>query len=336
MPDALEHGEIVDLLLREEYGYLPARPKDVRVEEVEKLKNFCAGKAQLLTLRFTCTLDGGEFSFPVYYTRPTDNTKPHPCFIMINFRDNVPDRYLPSEEIVDAGHAVLSFCYKDVSSDDGDFTNGLAGVVYHDGARGKRDCGKIGLWAWAAIRVLEYALALPELDPARISVAGHSRLGKTALLAGALDSRFYCAFSNDSGCSGAAIARGNDGETVAKIYKQFPYWFCEEYAKYADREDSLPFDQHYLLAANFPHRVYVASAESDAWACPRNEYLACRAATSYYEKRGKSGLVSDAESARAGDFFGEGHIGYHIRRGTHYFSREDWNRYFEYLALHNS
>lgn len=332
MPTDLSKAEIIDLLLREEYGYLPPAPKSVKVERETIDNKFCAGKAPLETLRFTCTLDGGEFSFPVYYVCPKDRAKTLPCFVMINFRDSVPDRYLPSEEIVDAGHAVLSFCYKDVSSDDADFTNGLAGIVYPDGVRGKSDCGKIGLWAWAAIRVLEYALTLPELDHARISVAGHSRLGKTALLAGALDERFYCAFSNDSGCSGASIARGSDGETIRKICDRFPYWFCEEYYKYADREDEMPFDQHYLLAANYPHRVYVASAEADAWACPRNEYLSCIAASEYYESRGKRGFVSSVEEPKAGDFFGDGYIGYHIRPGTHYFSREDWKRYIEYLS----
>ena len=76
----------------------------------------------------------------------------------------------------------------------------------------------------AAMAVMDYAMTLPELDHERILVAGHSRLGKTALLAGALDERFYCAFSNDSGCSGASLARENDGETIAKIVKAFPYF----------------------------------------------------------------------------------------------------------------
>ena len=174
-------------------------------------------------------------------------------------------------------------------------------------------------------------MTLTELDHARISVAGHSRLGKTALLTGALDERFYCAFSNDSGCSGAALSRNKQGETIRKIYDTFSHWFCENYEKYADNEDALPFDQHYLIAANVPHRVYVASAVNDLWADPKNEYLSCVAAGEYYEKMGLCGFVHPDRLPVPGECFHDGYIGYHIRSGNHYFSREDWKYYIKYL-----
>jgi hypothetical protein len=256
--------------------------------------------------------------------------RPVPAFVHINFRPDVPDKYQPTEEIIDAGYAVLSFCYKEVTSDDGDFTDCLAGFVYPDGKRAPDSCGKLGLWAWAAMRVLDYALTLDSIDPSRISVTGHSRLGKTALLAGMLDERFYCAFSNDSGCSGASIARNNDGETVKKIVDRFPYWFCENYYKYSDNEDSMPFDQHFLVAANYPHRVYVASAEEDAWACPKNELLSCVLASEFYKKHGAKGFPADS-MPECGNPITGGDIGYHIRRGSHYQSREDWNYYIKFL-----
>ena len=330
-PDGMSRAEIVDLLLREEYGYPPLSPLSVRAQEEGRDERFCAGKAILIKLRLICETAYGEFSFPVYYTCPAKKEQPVPCFIHINFRDLVPDKYQPSEEIVDAGYAMLSFCYKDVTSDDGDFTNGLAGLVYPDGKRTATQCGKIGLWAWAAMRVMDYALTLPELDHGRICVAGHSRLGKTALLAGALDERFYCAFSNDSGCSGAALSREKGGETIRKINEVVPYWFCENYAQYGDNEQKMPFDQHFLLAANAPHRVYVASAVEDLWSDPEKEYLSCVAASNYFKEQGLTGFVHPDRLAAAGDYFGEGYIGYHLRAGAHYFSREDWQYYMKYL-----
>lgn len=333
-PLNLSKEEILQLLLQEEYGFLPPAPQSVTVEEVKRDVRFCAGKAELITLKMTCVTESGTYSFPVCYTCPTNRAKPLPCFIQINFRDLVPDAYLPSEEIVDNGFAVLSFCYKDVTSDDGDFTNGLAGVFYPNGERTDTQCGKIGLWAWAAMRVLDYAQTLPELDKNRISVAGHSRLGKTALLTGALDERFFCAFSNDSGCSGASLSREKEGETVAKIWNRFPYWFCKNYEKYADNEDSLPFDQHFLLAANLPHLVYVASAAKDAWADPKNEYLSCVAASDYCKAKGFSGFIHPDRLPQIGDAFHDGHIGYHLRDGLHYFSREDWQNYMKFLRKH--
>ncbi len=322
--------EMLDLLLEEEYGCLPPRPYLVSAETVKTDKKFCAGKAFLEKVMLNCKADFGEFSFPVYLVIPRNADK-IPAFIHINFRDLVPDKYQPTEELIDAGFATLTFCYTDVSSDDGDFTNGLAGVVYPDGVRKRDDCGKIGLWAWAAMAVMDYALTIPELDKERISVAGHSRLGKTALLVGALDERFDCAFSNDSGCSGAGLSRGSEKETVQKITAKFPFWFCENYKKYADREDLLPFDQHFLIAANYPHKVYVASAAEDPYACTKSEYRAAVAASGFFEERGVLGFVHPDRLPLIGENFHNGNIGYHLRAGNHYFSREDWLRYIAFL-----
>ena len=332
-PIGLNKNDILETLLREEYGYLPARPYSVTATLEKKDKKFCAGKAELHYLRLDCKAEWGEFSFPVYYASLKEKTGV-PCFIHINFRDLIPDIYQPTEELVDAGFATLTFCYKDVTADNGDFTDGLAGVVYPDGKRKSEDCGKIGLWAWAAMAVMDYAQTLSELDKDRICVVGHSRLGKTALLTGALDERFLCAFSNDSGCSGAALSREKTGETIADIMMRFPYWFCENYGKYANNEGALPFDQHWLIAANIPHKVYVASAIGDAWAHPENEFLACVAASEYYEKNGSKGFIHSELMPKIGDAFHEGNIGYHIRDGIHYLSREDWQYYIRFLKSH--
>ncbi|MBQ4141215.1 MAG: hypothetical protein IJD70_07765 [Clostridia bacterium] len=332
LPDVcgLEKKEIVDLLLREEYGYLPEKPHSIRAELLEHDKRFCAGKADLKIYNLICNCPFGEFSFPVRVVIPK-NEDPVPAFVHINFSPDVPDKYQPTEEIIDAGYAVISFCYEEVSSDDGDFRDGLAGLIYPDGKRPADGCGKIAIWAWAAMRVLDFALTLDSIDPSRISVTGHSRLGKTALLAGMLDERFYCAISNDSGCSGAAVARDNDGESVKKIVDRFPYWFCENYYKYSDNEDAMPFDQHFLVAANYPHRVYVASAEDDAWACPQNEFLSCVAAGEYYKKQGSVGFNHNGAIPECGKPITGGSIGYHIRHGSHYQSREDWKYYITFI-----
>lgn len=333
-PLGMDRQQLLELLLREEYGFLPPAPLSLTAEEIKLNKKFCAGKAPLHTVQLTAHCEFGDFSFPVRYFCPKSDA-PVPCVILLNFRPDMPDMYLPAEEIADLGYAVISVCYQEVSSDDGDFTNGLAGLVCPDGKRQPDQCGKIGLWAWAALRAFEYALTLPELDHSRISVAGHSRLGKTALLAGALEPRFFCAWSNDSGCSGAAISRENTGETIDDICRRFPYWFCENYYKYTKNEHALPFDQHFLLAANADHKVYIASAEDDTWACPPNEMLSCREATAYFESKGKRGFVGPNRTPMVGDVFHEGDIGYHLRPGLHYLSREDWLKFIAFANAKN-
>ena len=85
-------------------------------------------------------VNGKDFAFPVYLAVPTAEGA-HPFFVHINFRSDVPDRYMPTEELIDNGFAVLSFGYEDVTRDDGDFTSGLAGVLYENGKRAPHDAG---------------------------------------------------------------------------------------------------------------------------------------------------------------------------------------------------
>ena len=322
----MEKSEIVDLLLHEEYGYFPNVDISVDVSLVSKNERFCAGKAVLEKLAFTFKSELGEHTFPVSFMYPSKR-KASPGFVYISFSSE----HQPTEEIIDNGYAIISFIYKDASSDDGDFANGIAKLIYKDGERGDTDCGKLGIWAWVASRLLDYALTRDEVDASRMSVIGHSRLGKTALLAGMLDERFFCAFSNDSGCSGAALARETKGETVKAICRVFPFWFCKNYYKYANNEDTMPFDQHFLIAANHPHKVYAGSALEDEWAYPQNEYLSCVAASEFFTARGGNGFITDDELPELRKRYNDGDIGYHLRPGKHYLGREDWQRYIEFL-----
>ena len=334
IPELKTREEMLDILQKEEYGYMPQKPDKITFNVTEEIvRNFCAGKAILNKVEITSYIGDKTFTFPVYVTIPKKEGK-HPFFICINFRDSVPDRYIPSEELIDNGFAVLSFCYKDVTDDNDDFTDGLAGVLFKNGERKNDDCGKIAMWAWAAQRVMDYAETLESLDKDISIVCGHSRLGKTALLTGATDERFKLSYSNDSGCSGAAITRGKVGETVLDITKKFPFWFCKNYHKYADREADMPFEQHYLLASIAPRKVYVASAKNDIWADPNSEMLTCVATGDMYKKYGLSGFVCDDRLPKVGDAYHEGNIGYHLRDGEHYFSREDWLLLIKYINKH--
>lgn len=327
--------QLADVLLHQEYGVIPSVPYTVEGKIIGEEDDFCAGKSILKVVELTVTLPNGVFTFPCKLSMPV-TPGDHPLFVCINFRAETPDRYLPSEEICDRGYAVLSVCYNDVSVDAQDhFADGL-GRLLRDAAADAGVApaqlpGKIAIWAWAMSRMLDWALTQPGICHEHIAAIGHSRLGKTALLCGLLDERFSCIISNDSGCSGAAITRSKPGEHVADITRRFPFWFCEAYQQYAGHEDTMPFEQDWLLAALAPRLLIVGSAQEDQWAGPSHEYLGCVSASKAWELLGQTGFIHPDRLPTAGDVLHEGSIGYHLRNGKHFLSREDWNRYMDFL-----
>lgn len=322
-------AEILALLSREMYGFSPPASGNTRYAVQTVDDSAYAGKAVRMDIRVCFDTPRGEFSFPAIVVTPKSKA-PVPLIIYISFRPAFGDGMTPMEEIVDGGFAVASFCYTDAAPDDGDFARGLPSM--YPGARLKPDgWGKLSVWAWAASRLMDCAQMFEGIDKSLIAVAGHSRLGKTALWCAAQDERFAIGISNDSGCAGAALSRGTVGETVERIGTVFPFWFCGNYHKYVANESEMAFDQHFLLAAIAPRAVYVASAEEDLWADPASEFLCCAAASQGFEALGLTGLVTEDRYPRLNEKLHDGRIAYHVRPGTHYLSRYDWNCFMEYI-----
>ena len=332
LPALRNREEMLQMLQEYEYGYFPPKPEELSwtVEE-ELVERFCGGKAQLNRVWLQGKVSGKDFKFPIYTVIPKDGKK-HPFFIHINFRPDVPDRYMPTEELVDEGFAVISFGYEDVSSDKPDLTNGLAATFLEDGKRSPTDPGKIVMWAWAAHRAMDYAQTLDCLDLDWGFVCGHSRLGKTALLTAAFDERFAGAYSNESGCGGGAITRDKEGERIKETLEcGFWYWYNEIHATFENREHDMPLDQHFLLASIAPRYVCLGTAVEDIWADPISEQLCCVAASEAFEQQGVKGFVAPDRLAVPGDAFFDGSIGYHLRTGSHFYSRDDWHRLIEFV-----
>ena len=318
---------LTGLFLEKEYGQLPAKltPQvDVFPKEVD-----FAGKGTWEEIVFTFNKDDKMHSVPTQLIYPKGK-KNNSFFIVLNFRADIPDRYLPVEEILDNGFGIFSVCYNDITKDNPDFTDGLASL-FQKGERKANDAGKLIYWSYMASRMMDYLQTRDIANNSQIGIAGHSRLGKTALLTGAIDERFAFVCANNSGCSGAALSRGKKegNETLNDIIEKFPYWFCLNYATYKNETQSLPFDQHCLLALIAPRAVYIGGAQEDVWADNEGQFLACIAASRVWKLYGKKGLIAPNHLLKNGESYIKGEVGFHLRNGKHYFSRTDWNIYMK-------
>lgn len=142
----------------------------------------------------------------------------------------------------------------------------------------------LAAWAWGYHRALDALLQLELVDAARIGVVGHSRGGKAALLAGATDTRIALTSANNSGAGGAGCWRwrGPGAESLADITQAFPHWFGPQLAGWVGREDTLPFDQHFLKALVAPRALLTTEALDDLWANPAGTWRTHQAALGVY------------------------------------------------------
>lgn len=360
--------EILMLFEANVYGKTPGgRPKDMTWEVISLDKNALGGKAvrKEVSIYFTGKKDGPKMDLLIYL--PANAKGKVPIFLVPNFNGNhavsndpgialskrwmragpgvvgnrATEKHAGSEahrfaldDILAQGYGLATFYYGDLFPD---HNKGMPDSVHmlffpEQTERGPTHWGAIGCWAWGCSRALDYLESDPDVDATRVIVMGHSRLGKTALWAGAQDQRFAMVISNNSGEGGAAITRRRFGETVTRINTSFPHWFSLSFRDFNDKEDKLPVDAHMLIALMAPRPVYVASAELDQWADPRGELLACLHAHPVYKLLGKEGLPTTEMPKLNQPVMGT--IGYHIRTGKHEVMRYDWLRYLEFAEKH--
>ena len=186
------------------------------------------------------------------------------------------------------------------------------------------------LMSWAALSVLTAEIFRMEYET--IIASGHSRYGKTALLAGAYTIDIDGVIAHQSGAAGASLFRDNPGETLGDLTAKYPHWLGRRAHEYSSHPESLSFDQHYLLALLAPKPVLLGNARRDVWSDPEGAFRAARAASSIYQELGANGLTAE----RLGQFKPEDSLSFWIRPGTHGVVKEDWQAFLEFLNAHFS
>lgn len=362
--------ELLKLFEQHMYGKMPGKPEKMSFEITSIDKDALKGKATRKEIAIVMENNHTKVQMDMLMYLPNFQPKPIATFIGLNFFGNHsihPDPNItlstqwmptkiahgivkhrsteksrgvrsskwPVEFIIDRGYALSTIYCGDIDPDfDDEFQNGVHPLFYTKGQTKPTadEWGTIGAWAWGLRRAMDYFENDDGIDNRRIIVMGHSRLGKTALWAGANDPRFAIVISNNSGCGGAAIYRRKFGETISHINYQFPHWFCKNFKKYDDKEEEIPVDQHMLLSLIAPRPLYVASAEQDLWSDPRGEFLSAKYADPVYKMLGTDGLNVNEMPGIHQPILST--IGYHIREGGHDVLLYDWERYLDFADFH--
>ncbi|MFO0798697.1 MAG: acetylxylan esterase [Gemmataceae bacterium] len=345
------------------YGRRPADPAKVTAKVRFNDEKAFDGKGTLTEVELTV---GGPEWPKVYLlvARPNAST-PVGCFVGPNFGGNhlltadervripmawVPDRYpgveknkataagrgkqaetWPLAEIVARGYAVATFYCGDIQPDRPDVKEGVRAVV--PGTGDPADTATIMWWAWGVSRAVDYLLTATGIDARRLAVVGHSRLGKTALLAGAFDPRLAVVIPNQAGCGGSGPSRHSDpkAEPVERINKAFPHWFNGHFKVFGSDPSKLPFDQNGLVALCAPRPVLFTNAAEDLWANPSGQFEVLRAANPAYKLYGVDGITADRMPGH--NELVASRLGYWIRPGKHAMTPPDWKTYMDFADV---
>lgn len=362
--DKKRRPELLKYFTQNMFGEIPGELKIKSIEVLEESDNAMDGKAKRKQVQLSFEKKGKSLDFTILMYLPKNVTKA-PVFLGYNFDGNhtvtkdvnviISDAWAendPSmginynqlteqsrgaktsrwaiEKMIDAGIGLATIYYCEVDPDKNDFSDGIHPLLYVDDQEKPaiNEWGSIAAWAWGLSRAMDYLEKDSDVDASKVIVFGHSRLGKTSIWAGVTDKRFAGVISNDSGCGGAALSKRQFGETLWRINTSFPHWFCKNFHNFSKKEDTMPVDQHELLALIAPRPLYVASAEEDQWADPRGEFLSAYYATPVYHLYSKKGIESIKMPEVNQPI--QNTVAYHIRTGKHDVTDFDWEQYIKW------
>ena len=303
-------AELLQAIVPLEYGGMPPTPERTVAEELHTFSSADLEEGRYTTYRVVSDPDGCRFWFLLYVLVPPGKG-PFPVVLT----GDACWRYVTdavTEDVLRRGNILAQFNRVELAPDiyRTERTSGLY-TVYPEG-----DYGALSAWAWGYHRCVDVLSQLDFVDASRIAITGHSRGGKTVLLAGATDARIALTAANNSGAGGAGCFRrqGPGSETLRDSLQGAPYWYGPRLKDYLGREKELPFDQHFLKASIAPRALLTAEALGDLWANPTGTWQTHAAAAEVYR------FLGVAER-----------IGICYRDGGHDHGPADWAAFLDFM-----
>lgn len=342
---AKRRAEILRLYEQDIYGRIPANTPKVTWRVVETDAKAREGAALMKRVEGTIGEGADALRIPLTLHTPATATGRVPIILLVNFGGGPPPppgpnppRVFPTDppiaaEILAKGWGYASIRYQDIQPDRaGAWREGIIGRVLAAGATQPADTewGTIGAWSWGVSRAIDYLQSDANVDPKRIAIQGHSRLGKTVLWASAVDERVAAVFSSCAGEMGSALARRDWGETVDDMAQNFPWQFAGAFQKWPGRWQEMPVDAHMLIALSAPRPVFISGGTTDQWADPVGEFLATVAAGPVYRLLGRKDL-GVTELPPLDTPITAGDLGWHYHTGGHTATPEDWRAFVTFL-----
>jgi predicted neuraminidase len=335
-------AEILKVYESEIYGRIPAKTPRVTWQVAET--DEAAHGGTVIRKRIVGTFGnaaGGQAAaartqaprIELHTFTPSKSAGPVPIVLLLSFNAKAIQPPV-AEAILARGWGYAWVVYSEIQPDRIDtFDQGVIGATLASGQKqpAPDEWGSISAWAWGVSRILDYLETDKAVNAKQVALFGHSRLGKTALWASALDERIAVTFSSCSGEMGAALARRDWGETVDDMAQNFSYQFAGNLQKYPGRWNEMPVDAHMLIALSAPRPVFVTGGTTDQWADPVGMFQAQVAAGPVYRLLGKRDLGA-TELPPLDTALTDGDLGWHYHTGGHTATSEDWKAFLAFAG----
>jgi len=268
-------AQIRDFIVDMEFGGMPPSPEVVTVQKLNTRTR------TELWYRITAGSKERQLSFYLELIVPPKNGNAEAPFsegekYPVVLTGDGCYRNVDADIIAEAnrrGYILARFNRLEIAADVPDCRTGGIYDIYPE----NQDFTAISAWAWGYMVCMDVFEQLPFADETEVGITGHSRGGKTVMLASAVDERIKYTCPNNSGCHGTASYRTvvtdqgpnhQRSERLSDMLIAFPHWMGQKLTPYKDREQDIPYDMHYFGLLSAPRYYFQIEGMQDYWINP--------------------------------------------------------------------